>query len=59
MGELWNPAPEWLAGDRFDAAMNYPLTEAILSFVGAGRLDGELLATTDEYARTVRPIDGP
>ena len=59
VGELWNPAPEWLAGDRFDATMNYPLTEAILSFVGAGRLDGELVARTDEYGRTVRPIDGP
>jgi len=59
VGELWNPAPEWLTGDRFDAAMNYPLTEAILSFVGAGRLDGELVAKTYEYARSVRPIDGP
>ena len=39
VGEIWNPAPEWLAGDRFHAAMNYPLAEAILSFVGAGRLD--------------------
>ncbi|HEY5487146.1 MAG TPA: glycoside hydrolase family 13 protein [Candidatus Limnocylindrales bacterium] len=59
VGELWNPAPEWLAGDRFDATMNYPLTEAILSFVGAGRLDGELVARTHEYGRMVRPIDGP
>ena len=59
VGELWSPSPEWLAGDRFDATMNYPLTEAILSFVGAGRLDGELVATTHEYGRMVRPIDGP
>jgi neopullulanase len=59
VGELWTPSPEWLAGDRFDATMNYPLTEAILSFVGAGRLDGELVAKTHEYGRMVRPIDGP
>ena len=66
VGEIWNPAPEWLAGaagdhatGRFDGLMNYPLAEAILSFVGAGRLDEDLVAKTDEYARTVRPIDGP
>ncbi|MGA2513324.1 MAG: glycoside hydrolase family 13 protein [Candidatus Limnocylindrales bacterium] len=59
VGEIWNPAPEWLAGDRFHALMNYPLTEAILSFAGAGRLDEALVAKTHEYARTVRSIDGP
>ena len=35
VGEIWHEAPEWLAGDRFDAVMNYPLAEAILGFVGA------------------------
>jgi neopullulanase len=63
VGEIWNPAPEWLAADpatgRFHGLMNYPLAEAILSFVGAGRLDEELVAKTYEYARNVRPIDGP
>jgi cyclomaltodextrinase len=91
VGEIWNPAPEWLAGapdngpdgghsdgapdggpdgghsdgrhsddgGRFDGLMNYPLAEAILSFVGAGRLDDELVAKTHEYGRNVRPIDGP
>ena len=59
VGELWNPAPEWLAGGRFHGVMNYPLAEAILSFVVAGRLDAALVATTHEYARNVRPIDGP
>jgi neopullulanase len=59
VGEIWNPAPEWLAGDRFHAAMNYPLAEAILSFVGAGRLDEALVGKTDEYRRNVRAIDGP
>jgi neopullulanase len=59
VGEIWNPAPEWLAGGRFHGVMNYPLAEAILSFVGAGRLDDALVAKTHEYARHVRPIDGP
>ena len=25
VGEIWDEAPEWLRGDRFDALMNYPL----------------------------------
>jgi neopullulanase len=75
VGEIWNPAPAWLAGEgregpeagrgpgtgagRFHAVMNYPLAEAILSFTGAGRLDEALIATTHEYNRHVRAIDGP
>jgi len=59
VGEIWNPAAEWLAGDRFHAVMNYPLTEAILSFAGAGRLDEALVGKTHEYSRNVRAIDGP
>ena len=31
--------PEWLAGDRFDALMNYPLGIAILGFAGGRELD--------------------
>ena len=58
VGELWSPAPAWLAGERFHAVMNYPLAEAILSFVGAGRLDEALVAKTHEYARNVWAIDG-
>ena len=58
VGEIWTPAPEWLAGQRFHAVMNYPLAEAILSFTGAGRLAEPLVAKTHEYARHVRAIDG-
>ena len=58
VGEIWHPAEEWLAGDRFDAVMNYPLAEAILSFVGGDRLDVPLVAQAWEYARHVHPIDG-
>ena len=60
VGEIWN-ARAGVAGRRTASTplMNYPLAEAILSFVGAGRLDAELVAKTHEYARHVHPIDGP
>ncbi len=32
VGEIWHAAPEWLAGDRFDAIMNYPLAFTALGF---------------------------
>jgi cyclomaltodextrinase len=38
LGEIWHEAPNWLAGDRFDAVMNYPLTEAIIAFCAGGRV---------------------
>ncbi|MDP8904737.1 MAG: glycoside hydrolase family 13 protein [Chloroflexota bacterium] len=59
VAEIWREKPEWLTGDTFDALMNYPLTEAILSFVAAPVLDMEVVATQHEYSRFVRPIDGP
>src|SRR5439155_23798853 len=58
VGEIWQTAPEWLAGDRFDALMNYPLAEAILGFAGGSRLDLGQMAFHDEYKR-VRSLDGP
>jgi neopullulanase len=38
VGEIWDEAPAWLEGDRFDALMNYPLVSPVLSFFGAGSL---------------------
>ncbi len=38
VGEIWDPAPAWLEGDRFDGLMNYPLLSPILSFFGADSL---------------------
>lgn len=38
VGEIWEKGPEWLAGDRFDGLMNYPLLEPILCFFGADSL---------------------
>jgi cyclomaltodextrinase / maltogenic alpha-amylase / neopullulanase len=35
VGEIWGDAERWLAGDQFDAVMNYPLGRAILGFAGA------------------------
>jgi cyclomaltodextrinase / maltogenic alpha-amylase / neopullulanase len=59
VGEMWRVSPEWVSGDRFDALMNYPLAEAILSFVGAGHFDEPLLRAHHEYGPNVRAIDGP
>ena len=59
VGELWDESPEWLAGDRFHAAMNYPLAMAILSYCAAGTLDGPLVAATYSYSQHVHPIEGP
>ncbi len=59
VGEIWHVAPDWLRGDRFDALMNYPLAQAILSFVGARHLDEPLLRSHHEYGPNVRPIDAP
>ena len=40
VGEIWSDAAEWVNnGTRFDAAMNYPLASAILSFVIGSRFD--------------------
>jgi cyclomaltodextrinase / maltogenic alpha-amylase / neopullulanase len=58
VGEIWQVAPEWLRGDRFDALMNYPLAEAILSFAGTGHHDRALLDRHHEYGPNVREMDG-
>jgi neopullulanase len=59
VGELWSEAHEWLAGDRFDAAMNYPLAQAILGYAAGAHLDRAVLATHHEYRERVHPLDGP
>jgi cyclomaltodextrinase len=58
VGEIWREKPQWLAGDTFDATMNYPLTEALLSFTAARTLDMRAVAMHNEYRDSVRPIDG-
>ena len=59
VGEIWKEKPDWVAGDTFDALMNYPLTEALLGFTAGRRIDGTLLQTQHEYRDSVRPMDGP
>ncbi len=58
VGEIWHEAPEWLAGDRFDAVMNYPLAQAILGFTAQGALDEGIVRAHHEYGRTVVRRDG-
>lgn len=58
LGEIWQEAPEWLTGDRFDAVMNYPLALAILGFVGGPSLDASVIAGQSNYRRALVPLDG-
>ncbi|MDP2885972.1 MAG: glycoside hydrolase family 13 protein [Ignavibacteria bacterium] len=32
VGEIWDDASKWLAGDEFDAVMNYPFARAVVRF---------------------------
>jgi cyclomaltodextrinase / maltogenic alpha-amylase / neopullulanase len=59
VGEIWDEAPEWVEGDRFDALMNYPLGTAILGFVGADHLDLAVISHHDSYRRMIQRLDGP
>lgn len=56
VGEIWHEAPEWLAGDRFDGLMNYPLARAILGYVAGETIDWDLVAGTPEYPGRVQPL---
>ena len=57
VGEIWDEAPDWLRGDRFDALMNYPLAVAIIGFASAGRLDTAIIEEHGTYRRTLVPLD--
>ncbi len=59
VGEIWDVAPDWVRGDRFDALMDYPLAEAIFGFVGGPSLDWGVVAAHHEYNLHVRALDGP
>jgi neopullulanase len=58
VGEIWTEAPDWLAGDRFDALMNYPLGAAILGFAAGTSLDTRVVAEHHVYRHTIRRLDG-
>ncbi len=57
VAEIWREHPEVLQGDRFDTLMNYPLAEAIVSFIGGDRLDMRVVGQHSELARNIRPED--
>jgi neopullulanase len=59
IGEIWEPAPEWVGGDRFDAVMNYPLGMAILGFVGGAAIDRAVIERQSNYSRELHALDGP
>ncbi|MDP9250056.1 MAG: alpha-amylase family glycosyl hydrolase, partial [Chloroflexota bacterium] len=58
VGEIWRVAPEWLAGDLFDALMNYPMAEAILGFAAGSHLDMGVAGQSFELASQLRTLDG-
>jgi cyclomaltodextrinase len=43
VGEIWRDAPEWLAGDRFDATMNYVFAAATIAFAAGDRASRNLV----------------
>jgi neopullulanase len=56
VGEIWGDAERWLAGDQFDAVMNYPLARAIYGFVGSAFADDEVARSG---LRRLAPLDAP
>ena len=51
VGEIWDEAPEWLTGDRFDALMNYPLGTRDPRVRGGAALDQSVIAGQSELPR--------
>jgi glycosidase len=41
LGEIWHESAPWLEGDKFDAVMNYPFTDAVIDFFISHALDAE------------------
>ncbi|WP_368503726.1 glycoside hydrolase family 13 protein [Alkalihalophilus sp. As8PL] len=39
LGEIWHDSMPWLVGDQFDAVMNYPITSAIVDYIGKKSMD--------------------
>jgi neopullulanase len=59
VAEIWYEDHRWLQGDQFDAFMNYPLAEAIISFCAGDHLDMRVVGQHGELAGNIRPEDGP
>lgn len=59
VAEIWHHAPEAIIANHFDGQMDYPLTQAILSYAGAGVLDERITGQHREFGRNIRAVDGP
>ena len=58
VGEVWHDANPWLAGDQFDAVMNYPINDAVLGFFAKGEMNSiefeqEVIRTNFFYPQSV------
>jgi cyclomaltodextrinase len=58
VGEIWQECHAWLAGDRFDAVMNYPLAFAILGYAAQEHLDQVVVRRQHEYGENTVVRDG-
>lgn len=56
VAEIWEAVPEHLQGDRFDATMNYPFTEAVIAYTGGARINPRLVE--GKGYNPTRPLDG-
>ena len=56
VGEIWGDARRWLAGDQFDAVMNYLFTKACLGFF-SGRRGIEAGAVSGTGLTSIDPLD--
>ena len=55
VGEIWHEAQRWLAGDQFDAVMNYLVTGALMGFCGGTHVDMNSLNQAGELKNRVHP----
>ena len=57
LAEVWQERPDLLDGTTYDGFMNYPLAEAIISFVTGAHLRPEVVAQHGELGRNIRAED--
>ena len=55
VGEIWHEAQRWLAGDQFDAVMNYLITTAVMGFCGNSHVDMDMVNQAGGLRGRVHP----
>jgi cyclomaltodextrinase len=55
VGEIWHEAQRWLAGDQFDAVMNYLVTAAVMGFCGGSHVDMNMVNQAGGLKDRVHP----